>query len=129
MTTDFRSVWLLVFWGRLTRGEMILIPMKEKIYCNTCRMDSFLFDYCHYIVLNDSKTNRLYKLLFEKSKETKNGKNCTFCNGLATQITIERTYLNLPEWLIVIVEQSQINSLEINSFFILLYFTGYSLFV
>lgn len=27
VTTDFRSVWLLVFWGRLTRGEMILTPM------------------------------------------------------------------------------------------------------
>lgn len=27
VTTDIRSVWLLVFWGRLTRGGMILIPM------------------------------------------------------------------------------------------------------
>ena len=27
VTTDFRSVWLLVFWGRLTRGGMILTPM------------------------------------------------------------------------------------------------------
>ena len=26
VTTDFRSVWLLVFWGRLTRGGMILTP-------------------------------------------------------------------------------------------------------
>lgn len=25
VTTDFRSVWLLVFWGRLTRGGMIII--------------------------------------------------------------------------------------------------------
>ena len=29
VTTDFRSVWLLVFWGRLTRGGMILIPMTD----------------------------------------------------------------------------------------------------
>lgn len=27
VTTDFRSVWLLVYWGRLTRAGMILTPM------------------------------------------------------------------------------------------------------
>ncbi|MBO4495294.1 MAG: hypothetical protein J5752_05500 [Clostridiales bacterium] len=27
VTTDFRSVWLLVFWGRLTRAGMILTPL------------------------------------------------------------------------------------------------------
>ena len=27
VTTDFRSVWLLVFWGRLTVGGMILTPI------------------------------------------------------------------------------------------------------
>ena len=29
VTTDFRSVWLLVFWGRLTGGGMILTPMTS----------------------------------------------------------------------------------------------------
>ncbi len=29
VTNDFRSVWLLVFWGRLTRGGMILTPMTD----------------------------------------------------------------------------------------------------
>lgn len=29
VTTDFRSVWLLVFWGRLTRGGMILTPLTN----------------------------------------------------------------------------------------------------
>lgn len=29
VTTDFRSVWLLVFWGRLTMGGMILTPMTN----------------------------------------------------------------------------------------------------
>lgn len=29
VTTDFRSVWLLVFWGRLTIGDMILTPMTS----------------------------------------------------------------------------------------------------
>lgn len=29
VTTDFRSVWLLVFWGRLTIGGMILTPMTN----------------------------------------------------------------------------------------------------
>lgn len=29
VTTDLRSVWLLVFWGRLTRGGMILTPMTD----------------------------------------------------------------------------------------------------
>lgn len=29
VTTDFRSVWLLVFWGRLTRSGMILTPMTN----------------------------------------------------------------------------------------------------
>lgn len=29
VTTDFRSVWLLVFWGRLTIGGMILTPMTS----------------------------------------------------------------------------------------------------
>ena len=27
VTADFRSVWLLVFWGRLTGAEMILTPL------------------------------------------------------------------------------------------------------
>ena len=30
VTTDFRSVWLLVFWGRLTVGGMILTPMTSN---------------------------------------------------------------------------------------------------
>lgn len=29
VTTDFRSVWLLVYWGRLTRAGMILPPMTR----------------------------------------------------------------------------------------------------
>ena len=29
VTTDFRSVWLLVFWGRLTMRGMILTPMTD----------------------------------------------------------------------------------------------------
>ena len=29
VTTDFRSVWLLVFWGRLTVGGMLLIPITD----------------------------------------------------------------------------------------------------
>lgn len=29
VTTDFRSVWLLVFWGRLTMGGIILTPMTD----------------------------------------------------------------------------------------------------
>ncbi len=29
VTTDFRSIWLLVFWGRLTIGGMILTPMTD----------------------------------------------------------------------------------------------------
>lgn len=29
VTADFRSVWLLVFWGRLTMGGMILTPMTD----------------------------------------------------------------------------------------------------
>ena len=29
VTTDFRSVWLLVYWGGLTRGGMILTPMTN----------------------------------------------------------------------------------------------------
>lgn len=29
VTTDFRSVWLLVFWGKLTIGGMILTPMTN----------------------------------------------------------------------------------------------------
>lgn len=29
VTTDFRSVWLLVYWGSLTMGGMILTPMTD----------------------------------------------------------------------------------------------------
>ena len=29
VTTDFRSIWLLVYWGRLPRGGMILTPMTN----------------------------------------------------------------------------------------------------
>ena len=29
VTTDFRSVWLLVYWGSLTMGEMILTPITD----------------------------------------------------------------------------------------------------
>lgn len=36
VTTDFRSVWLLVFWGRLTLGGMILTPF-------TCHHTMHLF--------------------------------------------------------------------------------------
>ena len=34
VTTDFRSVWLLVFWGRLTIGGMILRPMTSHHMMN-----------------------------------------------------------------------------------------------
>lgn len=42
VTTDFRSVWLLVFWGRLTRGGMILTPMTyhHMIHLPACPMDT-----------------------------------------------------------------------------------------
>jgi len=38
VTTDFRSVWLLVFWGRLTRGGMILTPLTahHMMHLPTC---------------------------------------------------------------------------------------------
>ena len=38
VTTDFRSVWLLVYWGRLTRGGMILTPMTRHhmMHLPTC---------------------------------------------------------------------------------------------
>ncbi len=38
VTTDFRSVWLLVFWGRLTIGGMILTPMPSHhmMHLPTC---------------------------------------------------------------------------------------------
>lgn len=36
VTTDFRSVWLLVFWGRLTLEGMILTPI-------TCHHTMHLF--------------------------------------------------------------------------------------
>ena len=38
VTTDFRSVWLLVFWGRLTVGGMILTPMTSHhmMHLPTC---------------------------------------------------------------------------------------------
>ncbi|MDE7400089.1 MAG: hypothetical protein K2N06_11265 [Oscillospiraceae bacterium] len=29
VTTDFRSVWLLIYWGRLTVGGMILTPLTD----------------------------------------------------------------------------------------------------
>lgn len=29
VTTDFRSIWLLVYWGSLTIGGMILTPMTD----------------------------------------------------------------------------------------------------
>lgn len=38
VTTDLRSVWLLVFWGRLTRGGMILTPITDHhmMHLPTC---------------------------------------------------------------------------------------------
>lgn len=38
VTVDFRSVWLLVFWGRLTRGGMILTPITDHhmMHLPTC---------------------------------------------------------------------------------------------
>lgn len=38
VTTDFRSVWLLVFWGRLTIGGMILTPLTSHhmMHLPTC---------------------------------------------------------------------------------------------
>lgn len=29
VTKDFRSVWLLIYWGRLTVGGMILTPLTD----------------------------------------------------------------------------------------------------
>lgn len=38
VTTDFRSVWLLVFWGRLTIAQMILTPLTDHhmMHLPTC---------------------------------------------------------------------------------------------
>ena len=38
VTTDFRSIWLLVFWGRLTVGGMLIIPMTDHhmMHLNPC---------------------------------------------------------------------------------------------
>ena len=96
--------------------KMFLIPKEEKITCLHCNMNTFLFDYSKYIILKDSQTNLLNKILLGKETESCEKRLCNFCNGLITKLTIERRYLNLPEWLIVIVEPTQINNLIINSF-------------
>ncbi len=46
VTTDFRSVWLLVFWGRLSGGEMILTPLTahHMMHLPPCLIDLPIFD-------------------------------------------------------------------------------------
>lgn len=45
VTTDFRSVWLLVFWGRLNGGEMILTPLTSHymMHLPPCLNDQPIF--------------------------------------------------------------------------------------
>ena len=43
VTTDFRSVWLLVFWGRLTIGGMILTPMTSHHMMHLPTSADFIF--------------------------------------------------------------------------------------
>ena len=99
--------------------KMFLIPKEEKILCNKCNMNTFLFDYSQFIIIKDSRMNLLNQTLFKKQIESKEGKFCNFCNGQFTKLTIERKYLSLPEWLIVIVEPTQINNLMVNSFLLI----------
>ena len=99
--------------------KMFLIPKEEKILCYKCSMNTFLFDYSQFIIIKDSRMNLLNQTLFKKQIESKEGKFCNFCNGQFTKLTIERKYLSLPEWLIVIVEPTQINNLMIDSFLII----------
>ena len=99
--------------------KMFFIPKKEKILCNKCNMNTFKFDYSQFIILKNSQMNLLNQILFEKETETKQGNYCNFCNGQITTLTIERKCLSLPEWLIVIIEQTQINYLMINSFLLI----------
>ena len=99
--------------------KMFLIPKEEKILCNKCKMNTFLFDYSQFIIIKDSRMNLLNQTLFKKQIESKEGKFCNFCNGQFTKLTIERKYLSLPEWLIVIVEPTQINNLMVNSFLLI----------
>ena len=96
--------------------KLFLIPKEEKIFCKKCNMNTFRLNYSQFIVLKNSQMNLLNQTLFEKEIETKQDKYCIFCNGQSTTLKIERKYLSLPEWLIVIVEPSQINNLMINSF-------------
>ena len=95
--------------------KMFFIPTEEIIHCNQCFMNQFSFDYSKFILLKNSQFN-LQPLLFGRETETKKGKYCSFCNGQTTILTIKKKYLKLPEWLIVIVEPSQIKNLMINSF-------------
>ena len=96
--------------------KMFSIPKEEKIFCKTCNMNNFQFNYSHFILLKNSQMNKLYQILFDKETETKRGKHCNFCCGQITDLIFENKYLSLPEWLIVIVEPTQINNLKINSF-------------
>ena len=98
--------------------KMFFIPLEEKIYCNSCRIDTFQFNYNKFIVLNNLQNNSLAQIVFGKKSEHHEGKLCNFCNGQKTKLTIERKYLNHPEWLIVIVEPSQINNLIIDDSFL-----------
>lgn len=46
VTTDLRSVWLLVFWGRLTGGGMILTPLTDHhmMHLSPCLNHLPIFD-------------------------------------------------------------------------------------
>jgi hypothetical protein len=96
--------------------KMFFIPKEEKIFCKKCNMNNFQFNYSHFILLKNSQMNKLYQILFDKETESKRGKYCNFCCGEITDLIFENKYLSLPEWLIVIVEPTQINNLKINSF-------------
>ena len=113
---------VLVFFSGLSVAEalgmIVKIPKEEKIHCSKCDMNTFQFDYSQFIIIKDSRMNLLNQTLFKKQIESKEGKLCNFCNGQITKLTIERKYLSLPEWLIVIVEPSQIINLMISDSFL-----------
>ena len=93
--------------------KLFLIPKEEKIYCNKCMMYSFQFIYRKYILIRNSQTELLFQKIFGVDKFKKVDKTCNFCNGQMTELIIEKKLIEYPEWLIVIIDPSQINSFQL----------------
>ena len=93
--------------------KLFYIPKEEIISCKKCGMNTFKFNYSKYILIQNQLNEFIFQKIFGSEIEYRREKSCTFCNGLLTDVIIERKSLDFPEILIVIISPSLVNYFQI----------------